>query len=211
MQNSSLQDLLPTLHLIRAGLSSGLLTKEEVVDWADQIIINDEQPDIFFIDIAMSSSKTVNDLTSYIGNFLNFENPVISGRPLLGLLCKQYRNGSLDIDQAISKLFRLRFEAVFTDQEIGNICVLENDHDLAKHTVYGSIEQVKSKLENFLSIYQNYSIDNEGEWQNLDQTVDLQLQALNQPKPENVVEHPYMEVPETINPKKDTKPWWKFW
>ena len=38
-----------TLHLIRAGLVSGLLTKKEVIDWADNIITLDEQPDIFFI------------------------------------------------------------------------------------------------------------------------------------------------------------------
>lgn len=56
------EDISPTQHLIRAGLASGLLTKEEVIDWADKIITNDKQPDIFFIDLALSSSKSVNDL-----------------------------------------------------------------------------------------------------------------------------------------------------
>lgn len=211
MQTTDPKDLLPTLHLVRAGLASGLLTKEEVVEWADQIITKDEQPHIFFIDLAMSSSKSVNDLTFYIGDYLNFEEAVINGRPLLGLLYKQYQNNSFDLDQTISKLFRLRYEAVFTDREMGSVYALENDYDAAKHNIYGTVEQVKKELEKFLSLYQNYSIHNEGEWQHLDQTVELQLQALDQPQPEILVEHLHMEVLETTKPGKHSKPWWKFW
>jgi hypothetical protein len=62
MQSTNPQEIITTLHLIRAGLASGLLKKEEVIDWADNIITKDEQPDIFFIDLAMASSKTTNDI-----------------------------------------------------------------------------------------------------------------------------------------------------
>ena len=119
MQTTNPKDMLTTLHLIRAGLASGLLTKEEVVDWADKIITKDEQPDIFFIDLAMSSSKSTNDVIHYISDYLNFDYPAVQGRPLLGLLNNQYTSGRLNLEQTISKLFRLKFEAVFNQREEG--------------------------------------------------------------------------------------------
>lgn len=93
MESTNPRDILTTLCLVRAGLASGLLTKEEVIDWADNIITRDEKPDIFFIDLALSSSKSKNDIIQYFNEFLNFEKPAVQRRPLLGLLYKQYKSG----------------------------------------------------------------------------------------------------------------------
>lgn len=204
MQSTNPKDILTTLHLIRAGLASGLLTKEEVIDWADKIITKDEQPDIFFIDLAMSSSKSTNDVIHYISDYLNFDNPAVQGRPLVGLLYHQYANGQINLEQTVSKLFRLKFEAVFNEREEGYIYSLENDYDCAKHGIYGSLQAVQQELEKFLAFYKDYSINNYEQWVDLDKAVDSQLEEDYQLQLQEAEKY-------RANQQEQTKPWWKFW
>jgi hypothetical protein len=204
MQSTNPKNISNALHLIRAGLASGLLTKEEVIDWADKIITRDAQPDIFFIDLAMSSSKSTNDVIHYIGDYLNFENPTVQGRPLVGLLYNQYSSRQIDLERAISKLFRLKFEAVFNEQEEGYIYSLENDYDCAKHGIYGSLYTVQQELEKFLSFYKDYSIDNYDQWNDLGKIVDIKLEEDHQRQMQQAEKYGTAQ-------KEPTKPWWKFW
>lgn len=204
MQSTNPKDISTTLHLVRAGLASGLLKKEEIVDWADKIITKDEQPDIFFIDLALSSSKSRNDIIHYFNDYLNFENPVIKGRPLLGLLYKEYKNGQFNLEKTVRVLFGLKFETVFTDTEEGFIYSIDNDFDLAQDNIYGSIENVRQKTEQFLAIYRDYSIDNFEQWPVLDIKVDQILEA------ERIKQQQQYEQQHALEIKK-VKPWWKFW
>ena len=192
------------MHLVRSGLASGLLTKEEVVDWADKIITKDEKPDIFFIDLALLSSKSKNDIIHCISDYLNFENPVIEGRPILGLLYKQYITRQINLEQTVSRLFRLKFEVVFTEKEESYIYSLDNDYDCAVDNIYGTLEDVEFELRKFLSFYKEYSIDSFEKWQELDLTV------------ENEIDRDIERQQEEDRLKQTTsiveqKPWWKFW
>ena len=42
------------LEVFRDGLALGLISKEEVIAWADQIIIEEDEPDYFFIEVSLS-------------------------------------------------------------------------------------------------------------------------------------------------------------
>lgn len=153
------KDISQTLHLIRAGLASGLLTKEEVVAWADKIITRDEQPDIFFISLALSGSKNTSDIIYYFSEYLNFVNPTVRGQPLLGLLYKKFSSGQLTLEQTVGKLFRLKFEAVFTETEESYIYSIDDKFDCAKNNIFGTLEAVYEDVERFLSSYEDYSLN----------------------------------------------------
>ena len=43
----------------------------------------------------------------------------------------------MDSEQTVSKLFHLKFEAIFNEPEEGYIYSLENDYDYARHGIYG--------------------------------------------------------------------------
>ena len=205
MQSTNPKDILTTLHLIRAGLASGLLTKEEVIDWADKIITKDEKPDIFFIDLVLSSLKSKNDIIHYFSDYLYFENPAVRGRPLLGLLYKQYKTGQINLEQTTSKLFRLKLEAIFNEREESHIYWIDNEYDCAKHKIYGTIEDVQTQLDNFLILYKDYSLDNYAQWHDLDKYVDFKLEQeyrLQQEKVNMNSQNTAME---------NRRPWWKFW
>lgn len=198
------KDILQTLHLIRAGLASGLLTKEEVIDWADNISTKDEQPDIFFIDLALSSSKNVNDIIHYISDYLNFENPAVQGRPLLGLLYKQFSSKQFTLEQTVRKLFRLKFEAIFTEKEEGYIYSIDNDFDCAKHNIYGTLESVYADVDKFLSFYKGYSLDSFERWLDLDLEVESKLdEDINRQQEKDSIAQ--------VTIRNSCKPWWKFW
>jgi hypothetical protein len=205
MESTNPRDILTTLRLVRAGLASGLLTKEEVIDWADNIITKDEKPDIFFIDLALSSSKSKNDIIHYFNEFLNFEKPVVQGRPLLGLLYKQYKSEQLNLEQTVRILFGLKSEAVFTRTEESFIYSIDNEFDLAQDNIHGSIENVRAKNERFLEIYKDYSINNFEQWPNLDKNVEVILGIEQQRQIE------LYQMLQAAQQVKNEKPWWKFW
>jgi hypothetical protein len=201
MQLTNPKDILTHLNLIRAGFASGLVTKNEIIDWADKIITAEDEPDIFFIDLALLRSKNENYIMHYFSNYLNFENPAVSGRPLLGLLYKKYKSGQYNLEQTTSKLFRLKSEVIFNKREENHIYWIDNEYDCAKHKIYGTIESVQIQLENFLILYKEYSLNNFLEWDNLNQSVDIKLEEEYQLKQVNI---------QKAGIEKE-KPWWKFW
>jgi|SRR5687768_7693684 hypothetical protein len=201
MQLTNPKDILTILHLIRSGLASGILTKEEVVDWADKIVSKEEQPDIFFIDLVLSSSKSTNDVIRYFSEYLNFDNPTVQGRPLLGLLFKQYKSEQINLEQTFSKLFRLKYEAIFSEREEGYIYSIESNYACARDEIYGTIGEVQNELEKFLGFYKDYSIEGYEQWHDLDKVVELKLEEDYQLQQQQYKE--YL--------RGATRPWWKFW
>jgi hypothetical protein len=198
------KEILSTLHLIRAGLGSGLLSKEEVIAWADKIISKDEQPDIFFIELALLKSKSTNEVLYYFSDYLNFEKAVVPGRPLLGLLYKQYKNGAINLEQTVKILFHLMFETTFTNAEETYIYVIDDGFDCATQNIYGTIEDVQNETEKFLSFYKDYSIENFEQWSDLDKDVEQSIEADHRSQQEqNAINKNTMTL--------DTKPWWKLW
>ncbi|QNK61669.1 hypothetical protein H7F33_14035 [Pedobacter sp. PAMC26386] len=198
------KDVLQILHLIHAGLASGLLSKEEVIEWADKIITKEDHPDIFFIDLALSSSKSSSEILHYFNEYLNFENAVIQGRPLLAMLYKRFSSRQFTLEETVVKLFRLKFEAIFTKREESYIYSIDNDFDCAKDNVYGTLEAVNADVDKFLSFYKDYSLDSFEQWQNLDLKVESKLDE----------EIDFKQEQESVLEMKSenvNKPWWKFW
>ena len=198
------KNIIQVLHLIRAGLASGLLAKEDVVDWALKIIANDEQPDIFFIDLVLFNSKGVNDIIHYFSDYLNYENPVLTGRPLLGFLYKQFSSGQLTLEQTVGKLFRLKFEALFTDREESYIYSIDNDFDCAKEGIYGALEDVYADVSKFLGFYESYSLLDFERWQEFDFEVESKID-------EDINKQQEKESISRLTMQDINRPWWKFW
>lgn len=154
------QNILPALHLIRLGLENGFLSKSEVIHWVDAIIMKDEQPDIFFIELSLLESKSMGDIVHYFNEYLKSEVPTYESKLLLGLVCKEFTSGHLNLENTITKLFYLTNESLFTPNEIENIYRLDNNYDGVGFNVYCTLENVKKDLENFLNIYKDLSFDN---------------------------------------------------
>lgn len=198
------KDILNTLHLIRAGLEIGLLTKEEVIDWAYNIIAKDNNTDIFFIDLALSSSKSTSDIVLYFSDYLNFENPVVQGRPLLGLLYKKFISKEISLERTVSKLYNLIRGTVLTEKEEGYIYSIDDNYHCAIDNIYGTLETVNAEVEKFLSFYKEYSLDSFDQWERLTVELETTIDAdINRLQEED-------RIANKVFPVSD-KPWWKFW
>ena len=197
------KNLIPSLHLIRAGLVSGLLTKKEIISWADKIIIQELEPDIFFIELSLQNSKETGAILHYINDYLNFDDPFIEGRPLLGLLYKEYKSGRLNLEQTVITLYRLKYEVVLTNREESYIYSIDNDYECASQNIYGTLNEVQNELDNFLGIYKEYSFENFEDWEKLGKIADVTLeQNYQQQKVKTKIAKPGIVI---------QKPWWKFW
>ncbi|MCR5889816.1 hypothetical protein LRS06_18985 [Hymenobacter sp. J193] len=210
MQSTNPKSILPTLHLIRAGLASGMLTKEEIIAWADKIVLQEEQPDIFFIDLALLSSRSKHHLIEYFGDYLRFDSQRAQGGPLLGLLYQKYTNCTLNLEQTVAALERLCREAVFTDTEEWFIYRID-DFEAAQANIYGSVENIQQDVEHFLKFYQGYSLENIENWADLKQQVARLLEDERQ-----LLEHEWRKQQmladiKAASVEADGKPWWKFW
>ena len=180
------------LTLFKVGLASGLYSKEEVIKWADFIIMQEEEPDIFFIELSLIKSKS--EGISYLGRFLESDS-LANGKAVLGLLHKQLKEGQ-ELDTIVRTMYDLKDEADFTELEKGYIYQIDGDYDLASTKVYGSLDNVRKETTDFLAIYADYGIENQASWPELNKRIDSDLEEINRAERENYLE-------------EQKKPWWK--
>ncbi|GGK80534.1 hypothetical protein ACD591_09960 [Rufibacter glacialis] len=115
------------LALFRTGLAGGLISKEEVTVWADDIILREAEPDIFFIELSLAG--TANEAISLLLGHLRSEQPV-NGKALLGLLYRRLREGN-GFDLVSRMMYGLADEPQFTELERGYLHHLSISYDLA--------------------------------------------------------------------------------
>jgi hypothetical protein len=210
MQNTNPKEILNVIHQLRAGLSTGLLKKEEVIDWADQIVTKDNAPDVFFIDLLLAGSRSIKDITHYIGNYLNFETPTASGRPLLGLLFKRFIGKKLTLHQTIIILYELKNQTVLSNWEESFVYSIDDGYDLARNSIYGTIQDIHNQIEIFLGNYAEYTLDNYQRWSELDKQLE-ENHIKNEQFNSGRVEVQQEQQTAIYRKLKRNKKWWKFW
>jgi hypothetical protein len=164
--------ILPLIKFASSALELGLITKDEVIDWADKIVTEEDIPDIFFIDLSLSSSKDRYFVLSYLHYMLAFEAVEACGRPLLSLLHKWFKNGKYNLPQTIMILSSVKYHGSLTIEETNWVYDLEEQWD------YDTIENVHKALTAFLSIYEGYSLFNYEGWPEIDKTIEAKLSLL---------------------------------
>lgn len=211
MEDTNPKEILNVIHQLRAGLSTGLLKKEEVIDWAEQIVSKDRDPDIFFIDLLLSSSISTKDISHYIGSYLNFETPIVNGRPLLGLLFRRFSSGKLTLNETVLILYQLKNETLLSDREIAFIYNIDNDYDLARERIYGTLKDIERQLGDFLSNYADYTLNNYESWKDVDTALTNKFEKAEQIKSNRLEIQLDQQTAIFKNLNDKNTKWWKFW
>jgi hypothetical protein len=146
-----------------------------VIDWADKIITDDDNPDIFFIDLALLSTRSLQDVVHYFNGYLKFEVPVTPARPLLGLLYKRFSTSQWTLEKTVVEFFRLKSEVNFTNKEEKYIYLIDDNFESEIRNSYGPLKEVDAAVSKFLSIYKDYSLESFGQWTQLDSLVETKL------------------------------------
>jgi len=189
---ASPKDFIELLALFRVGLAVGLIDKSEVTKWADGIIMSEEEPDLFFIDLSLAKSK--NEAISIISENVEAGTP-INWKAVLGLLQQRMAEGQ-ELKFIVKAMYHLLDEAELSELERDYIYTIEDFFEMANTKVYGSLDSIRQQTADFLSLYKDYTLANHPDWPELDKQANTGLEQMHRAAIER-------------HEKEQRKPWWK--
>jgi hypothetical protein len=136
----------------RRRLRDGLVSPDDVKEWADEVIAEIEDPDMWLIDVSMAPSKVeLNEALERAPGEADAR-AVFSGiiTPLKDLLARRP-----DLDSEIARaLFHMHAQGdVPVNEALGEMAGFWDDIDLARDGIYGDREEARHRLEEFLEYW----------------------------------------------------------
>jgi hypothetical protein len=153
-------DCLLLLEVFHRGLILGLISKSDVTSWSDEIILNTNEPDYFFIEVSLCSNE--NNLIEVLGQHItNIDNPICT-RALFGLLYKQLtdQGDALRAEAAAKLIGELQDFDTLTNFEYNQMWQLY-EYDLY---YLPDFVDLRRDLSEFLSLYAPFTLTNYNSW-----------------------------------------------
>lgn len=156
------------------GLPLGLVSKADIVKWADETIMNELEPDYFFIELAMA--KNANELMEVLNQTTKFTNNRIVFRVLLGLVYYKLNNGDINLIEASLLMDTVNCKAmgILTDNERDYMYQFDDEIQW----MYKTDDKEKRQLEvlQFLSAYQDLKLDSYTRWIAINERIEVHFQ-----------------------------------
>ena len=159
MLSPDLEDFTLLLEVFHKGLKVGVISRVEVIAWADDIIKAKNEPDYFFIEISLSHD--INDLLEILIKYAEPNDNPISYRVILGLI--YHREPIFDIDE-VEKMATLIGGLYSWDTLThfeNNTLITFNDY----YAYYSpDLTALQVEIINFLDFYKAFTLDNFKQW-----------------------------------------------
>lgn len=205
MKTTNPKDFIELLEVFSIALTHELLDKNEVIKWADAIILGDTEPDYFIIELSLSGQKSNNDIVSFLNQYIGHEKPQVSTRVILGFLYRQYLNGHITLKKLVNTVDWIIYETDITDEEKGFMYGLKENYLCAEEGIYGTIKDIEEETLRFLEIYKEFQFDNFKNWKTIDSTINIKVKILSEE-----IRKEREEVKKIQTGQRKRK-WWKFW
>lgn len=137
---------------MRCGFNVGYFDKSDVAQWADRWILALEEPCDELFDLSMNRSMAPIDLAILLRNMGSSE-PTFLVATSIGFVGLMYGEKRFSTQHAAKELYSLAHQEGITPEEASRITYLDDGCDLAYSGLYGSIEQIKRELSQFVSPY----------------------------------------------------------
>ena len=98
--------------LLAFGLLRGLVSRTDVVEWADRIIARRDQPPAWLLDLSMSAQLHLLDVVSLLNNAGAEIDPVQLCRGILSLLPDMSEDNFAELERRAEAIYLLVFDAV---------------------------------------------------------------------------------------------------
>jgi len=167
------QDFPLLLEVFREGIVCGLISKHDVVAWADGIIKSETEPDYFFIE--MSVSHDTNGIAELLDKYISRPESVISFRVLMRLIYQKLFDGAFSVEKAVVLLEQMNYRQILTWIESSNIYSFEDYEILYPPNLLALKEDVLK----FLSSYKDFNLTNYDQWPEINRQVE---EVLNEEK-----------------------------
>jgi hypothetical protein len=176
MQQTDLKTFIDLLEVFRLGLHTGIIERQVVVEWADRLVMQEETPDYFLIELSLGGRNNINDFIGLLDEYIGESKPEVSKRVILGCLLHQYRSGQLTLQKAIRAIDWLAMCVDYSKEEHSFMAGIDDDFNLADEGICGTFSDMEIFLLRFLSVYRGFNLDNRQDWQKLNDA------AINQAK-----------------------------
>jgi hypothetical protein len=160
MSRAKATDFPLLLEVFREGLVYGIISRDEIVAWADQIIGEEDEPDYFFIELSLS--KNTNGLIEVLDQYTSRSESPIPFRVLMGHIYHKLidDNGPLTLKEAAVFVGRT------TDCEIPTLFESTKAYTFEDYEFFylPDVTQLQVDILNFLSIYKGFNLYNYDRW-----------------------------------------------
>jgi hypothetical protein len=166
------EDLTLLLNVFREGLIRGLISTQEIVSWADYVILATDEPDYLFIELSLNSNK--NELIGIIDQRITKADNPICPRVLLGVLYRKLISdeSALTVETAAKLLETFLDFKSLSSFEISSIYTFD-DYEIY---YWPDLTQLQVELMDFLSEYDLFTIDNYTKWAEINVQVETVLE-----------------------------------
>ncbi|MFC0514003.1 hypothetical protein ACFFGT_07335 [Mucilaginibacter angelicae] len=157
------------------GLESKLITKADIVKWADDIIMAAEEDlDYFFIELSMSSS--ISEAIVLIKDQIPVNNAPIVSRVLLGLIYHQLNNNIIGLKRACDIMDHINFSNTLTGYEESPLYQFSDEFQEAFRQEH--FDNLRNDTLAFLATYKNLTLDNHSEWPAINEQIEISIPAI---------------------------------
>jgi len=141
----------------RLGVSIGLLSIEEVIKWADNVIEQLDTPPYEIIELSLSTKEKLEVINLKLMNIKGEFDYDFPPKIILGLL-NQYLNTTEDMSSVIEKMDKLIEHLPDSCEWIETeIHFISDGFYLAEPNIYGELKEVLINLRRFLNQFINYT------------------------------------------------------
>lgn len=192
------------LEVFALGILNRVIEKQQIIDWADDIIKREEELDYFIIELSLINTKSNSDILSLLNEYKEEPIQMISARAYLGMVYYQLLNGKLELQQVVNAIYHLVYTELITNYEEGRIYTIEYENDSIDNGYFNiTLDEVKANAIDFLSIYKEFTMENVFDWEGINSNIELKIESL--------VKEQEIKMKESQIEQANKKPWWKFW
>jgi hypothetical protein len=169
--STKLQTARLLLTVFYSGLRYILIHPKEVIDWADGLVMHENEPDPFFIDLSLGHDR--NGLIDLLYS-ITAPNSSLVTRALLGLVYQRLSAGAITVSDAVVVMDKLNFGGLLTHTEAEQLHYI-TEESWMDESVNGNIE-LGERVSTFLSTYKEFEITNYKYWYGLNSHIEYQFQ-----------------------------------
>ncbi len=166
------------LQVFSIALANGLMSKTEIIAWADKILEEENDFDDIVIELSLSKSKSTDEVVTMLNRYLDFKFGKLSARIALGMLHKLYDSRQISFKDAYEILCWLAWETELTQEEKEAITLIELDYQCAEDEVFGTMEDVETSVSDFLNIYREFELYNFDTAKKLSENIDKRINEI---------------------------------
>jgi hypothetical protein len=153
------------------GLRYNIIHEKEVIDWADRLVMHENEPDPFFIDLSLGHDK--NTVINILYAIAVPDNSLVA-RAILGLLYHRLSVGAITVSDAVVVIDKHDFSGRLTKIESQDLYCI-TDETWRDESINGDVE-LGYRILKLVSIYKEFEISNYKYWYGYDSRIEYQFQ-----------------------------------